>query len=139
MWRYGAPRDAQQNVIIRRVTRDLGMPVRHLLVPTVRAPDGLALSSRNRHLSPEERAQATALYAGLAHAAGLWADGEVDAEALRAAVRATLRSHPLVSLEYVSLSDPDTLEELHIARAGDLLSLAAHVGRTRLIDNVTLG
>ncbi len=134
---WGA-KDAQQNVVISRVTRDLGMPVRHVLVPTVRAPDGLALSSRNRHLSPPERAQATALHAGLRHAAQLWADGETDGEALRSAVRRTLEEHPLVSLEYVSVADPETLEELDEARPGALLSLAAHVGRTRLIDNLTL-
>ncbi len=134
---WGA-KDAQQNVVIRRVTQDLGMLVRHVLVPTVRAPDGLALSSRNRHLSPPERAQAAALYAGLTHAAKLWKDGESQAEALRAAVRATVERHPLVSLEYVSLADPDTLEELDRARPGALLSLAALVGHTRLIDNVTL-
>lgn len=134
---WGA-KDAQQNVVIRRVTRDLGMPVRHVLVPTVRAPDGLALSSRNRHLSPPERAQATALHAGLRQAAQLWADGRKDAEALRSAVRRTLEEHPLVSLEYVSVADPETLEELDEARPGALLSLAAHVGRTRLIDNLTL-
>ena len=112
--------------------------VSHVLVPTVRAPDGLALSSRNRHLSTAERAQASALHAGLTHAAELWQDGEDRAEALRAAVRDTVESQPLVSLEYVSLADPDTLEELDRARPGSLLSLAAHVGRTRLIDNVTL-
>ncbi len=134
---WGA-KDAQQNVVISRVTRDLGMPVRHVLVPTVRAPDGLALSSRNRHLSPPERAQATALHAGLRHAAQLWADGETDGEVLRSAVRRTLEEHPLVSLEYVSVADPETLEELDEARPGALLSLAAHVGRTRLIDNLTL-
>lgn len=134
---WGA-KDAQQNVIIRRISRDLGMAVRHVLVPTVRAPDGLALSSRNRHLSPEERAQATSLYAGLRRAADLWNAGEARSDLLRAAVREAVKEHPLVSLEYVSVADPDTLEELDEAVPGTLLSLAARVGRTRLIDNVTL-
>jgi pantoate--beta-alanine ligase len=131
-------KDAQQNVIIRRLSQDLGMAVRHVLVPTVRAPDGLALSSRNRHLSEEERAQATSLYAGLRRAAALWAGGEARSECLREAVQVTVEAHPLVSLEYVSLAHPDTLDELEDAVPGALLSLAARVGRTRLIDNVTL-
>jgi pantoate--beta-alanine ligase len=135
---WGA-KDAQQNVIIRGITRDLGMAVRHVLVPTVRAPDGLALSSRNRHLDPRERAQATALHTALMHAASLWESGEPRADLLRAAVRQAVQEQDLISLEYVSLADPDTLKELDRARTGALLSLAAHVGRTRLIDNITLG
>lgn len=134
---WGA-KDAQQNVVIRRLSRDLRMPVQHVFVPTVRAPDGLAMSSRNRHLSEEERVQATALFRGLGTALDLWRDGFRDADKLRDAVRFELSEQPLVEIEYVSLADPDTLEELTHARTGALLSLAARVGRTRLIDNVTL-
>ena len=134
---WGA-KDAQQNVVIRRISVDLGMPVAHEIVPTVRAEDGLALSSRNRHLGPRERAQAPSLHAALSRAVARWGSGERNAEVLRTAVRETLEQHSQVRLEYVSLADPDTLEELTEGRAGALLSLAAHVGRTRLIDNVTL-
>lgn len=134
---WGA-KDAQQNVVIRRLSRDLCMSVDHVVVPTVRAPDGLALSSRNRHLSTEERRQATSLYAGLRSAHHAWESGEHRPDELLARVREALVPHPLVALEYVSLADPDTLEELPVARAGALVSLAARVGETRLIDNVTL-
>ncbi|MEX2465956.1 MAG: pantoate--beta-alanine ligase [Gemmatimonadota bacterium] len=134
---WGA-KDAQQNVVIRRISRDLGMSVEHVLVPTVRAPDGLALSSRNRHLTDAERTQATSLHAGLQRALDAWRSGLKEAELLREAVRAEVARRPLVSLEYVSVADPDTLEELQAAHEGALLSLAARVGRTRLIDNVTL-
>jgi pantoate--beta-alanine ligase len=134
---WGA-KDAQQNVVIRRITRDLGMAVRHIVVPTVRAPDGLALSSRNTLLSPEERAQAPGLYAALARALAAWRAGERSAERLRDLVREEVASRPLLALDYVSLADPDTLAELEVARQGALLSLAARIGRTRLIDNVTL-
>jgi pantoate--beta-alanine ligase len=135
---WGA-KDAQQNVVIRRISRDLCMGVEHVIVPTVRAPDGLALSSRNRHLSPEERGQAASLYAGLSAARSAWKSGERDAATLLGRVRRAVEAEPLARLEYVSLADPDTLEELPEARTGALLSLAAHVGGTRLIDNVTLG
>ncbi len=134
---WGA-KDAQQNVIIRRLTTDLRMPVRHVIVPTVREPDGLALSSRNRNLSAEERSRAPVLWRALSVALARWRDGERDAERLRAATRTTLAEVPEARLEYVSVADPDTLEELDHAETGALLSLAALLGRTRLIDNVTL-
>jgi pantoate--beta-alanine ligase len=134
---WGA-KDAQQNVVIRRISRDLGMPVEHVLVPTVRSPDGLALSSRNRHLSEAERKQATSLHAGLQAALRAWSGGLRDADLLREAVRSEIAGCPLVSLEYVSVAHPETLEELRTAVEGALVSLAARVGRTRLIDNVTL-
>lgn len=134
---WGA-KDAQQNVVIRRISRDLGMAARHIVVPTVRAPDGLALSSRNRLLNEAERAQAAALYQGLQRAREAWKAGLLDAEVLRDRVRSELTKSPLVSLEYVSLAHPETLEELDEAVPGALLSLAARIGRTRLIDNITL-
>lgn len=134
---WGA-KDAQQNVVIRRVARDLRMPARHIVVPTVRAPDGLALSSRNRHLSDLERAQATTLYEGLLRALALWEGGERDADVLKGVVEETLSPYERVVLEYVSLADPDSLAELPEGRSGALLSLAARVGGTRLIDNITL-
>lgn len=134
---WGA-KDAQQNVVIRRISRDLGMAVRHVVVPTVRAPDGLALSSRNALLSPEERAQAPGLFAGLSRALAAWRGGERSAERIRWLVRKEVDRRPLLVLDYVSVADPETLEELETARPGALLSLAARIGRTRLIDNVTL-
>jgi len=134
---WGA-KDAQQNVVIRRLSTDLRMPVRHVLVPTVRDADGLALSSRNARLSPEERAEAPVLHRALSEARELWRGGARDAEVLRASVRARVGRSRLARLEYVSVADADTLRELDEGRPGALLSLAAHLGTTRLIDNVTL-
>ena len=134
---WGA-KDAQQNVVVRRISRDLGMAVKHVVVPTVRDADGLALSSRNTRLSEGERAAAPALHRALEHAREGFAAGETDAARLRAAVRAAIDSADVFDLEYVSLADPDTLEELETARTGALLSLAARLGTTRLIDNVVL-
>jgi len=134
---WGA-KDAQQNVVIRRISGDLGMHVRHVLAPTVRAEDGLALSSRNARLSEVERAQATALYRALSGARALWHQGTRNAALLVDAVRSELDRHPLVHAEYVSLADPETLTELQEALPGTLLSVAAVVGATRLIDNITL-
>lgn len=134
---WGA-KDAQQNVVIRRISRDLGMAVEHVIAATVRAPDGLALSSRNRHLNDAERAQAAALYRGLQRAREAWRSGGFDADLLREVVRSEVSEAPLVSLEYVSVAHAETLEELDEAGPGSLLSLAARIGRARLIDNVTL-
>ena len=107
--------------------------------PTVRDPDGLALSSRNAYLSDEERADALALSRGLRLAEQAFASGQRDADTLRSTVRAELDSAPLVRIDYISLADNETLEELSgEIRPPALLSLAAHVGNTHLIDNVTL-
>jgi pantoate--beta-alanine ligase len=136
---YFGEKDAQQLRIVRGLVHDLRLGVEIVGVPTVRAGDGLALSSRNVHLKPEERGQAAVLYRGLRAAEARWAGGERDAEAIRATIRETVGSSPLVKLEYVSVADSDTLEELRVI--GDrptLVSLAARVGATRLIDNMTL-
>ena len=134
---WGA-KDAQQNVIIRQLSRDLLMEIDHQIVPTVRAKDGLALSSRNEYLSTEERKAATVLYAALSEARERWERGECDAAVLRAIVREIVGKEPRADLEYVSVADPDTLEDLMEARPGTLLSLAAVIGDARLIDSVVL-
>ena len=106
----------------------------------MRDPDGLALSSRNAYLSTEERAAALSLSRGLTLAADAFAAGERNAEVLRALVRGELEVEPLVRIDYVSLAHDETLAELEGEVAGRaLLSLAAHVGTTHLIDNISLG
>lgn len=135
---YFGQKDAQQVVVVRRMVRDLDIPVTIVVVPTVRDADGLALSSRNVYLAPEERRAALALSRGLFAAAAAHAAGERDAERLRALVRAHLAAEPLVRPEYVSLADAETLAELAVVDRPALLSLAARVGRVRLIDNVVL-
>jgi pantoate--beta-alanine ligase len=134
---YFGQKDAQQVVVIRRLATDLNLPVRIEALPTVREPDGLALSSRNALLAPDERARALALPAALRAAQTLAAGGERSAAALLDAARAAMR--PLdVQPEYIALVDPDTLEPVSTLVDAALLALAARVGEVRLIDNAIL-
>jgi pantoate--beta-alanine ligase len=136
---YFGEKDAQQLAVIRRLARDLALPVEVVGCTTVRDADGLALSSRNVYLSAEERRQALALSAGLSAAGVAFEDGVRDAETLRRIVRDRVEAQPLAAPDYISLADAETLEELDGELRGDaLLSLAVRVGNTRLIDNVTL-
>jgi len=130
-------KDAQQVLVIRRLVADLNIPVRIEVCPTVREADGLALSSRNAQLSPQERERALGLYAGLSAAAQLFGAGERSAEALLAAAHAAMRSFA-VEPEYLELVDPDSLEEVSRLGGPALLAVAARVGPVRLIDNTIL-
>ena len=135
---YFGQKDAQQVMVIRRMARDLALPTEVIACPTVREPDGLALSSRNVHLSPTERAAAPVLHRALLAAAGRWRSGERSAEALREAMRSAMASEPLAGVEYVSVADPLSLAELDRVAGSALLSLAVRFGSTRLIDNELL-
>lgn len=135
---YFGQKDAQQAVVIRRMTADMNFPVRIVVCPTVREPDGLAMSSRNAYLDREERRAAPVLYRALCAARARWQSGERDAEALRAAMKAVVQEEPLAHLDYVSAADPETLEELDHVTAGALLSLAVRFRHARLIDNLLL-
>jgi pantoate--beta-alanine ligase len=134
---YFGQKDAQQVVVIRRLASDLNLPVKIEALPTVREPDGLALSSRNALLSAEDRTRALALPAALRAAAALAADGERSAQALLDAAREAMRPFD-VEPEYVALVEPDTLEPVESLDGEALLALAARVGEVRLIDNTTL-
>jgi pantoate--beta-alanine ligase len=136
---YFGQKDAQQTVVIRQMTRDLDFPVEIVVCPTVREADGLAMSSRNAYLRPEERQAATVLYRGLYAAQVAFRSGERDAERLRSIVAETVASEPLAHLQYVSCADVGSLEELDRVTKQALLSLAVFVGETRLIDNLILG
>jgi pantoate--beta-alanine ligase len=136
---YFGQKDAQQVLVIRRMARDMRLPLEVVVCPTRREPDGLAMSSRNVYLSAEERAVAPALYQGLQAAAARYRAGERSAEALRAAARAPIEAQPLLRLEYLSAADPETLEELEMVADRAVVSLAARLGRARLIDNIVLG
>jgi pantoate--beta-alanine ligase len=137
---YFGQKDAQQIVVVRQMVRDLDMPVEIVVVPTKREPDGLAMSSRNVYLSPQERQAAPALYRALTAARERYLAGERSAEALRQAIRQVLDAEPLVHAEYVSVADRDTLRELDDLDAhGALLSMAVRIGATRLIDNLIVG
>jgi pantoate--beta-alanine ligase len=136
---YFGQKDAQQAAVIRRMVRDLDFPIEIVVCPTVREADGLAMSSRNVYLSQAERQAATVLFRSLSAAKSAYDSGERKAENLRALVRATVASVPEARLQYVSCADYDTLEELERLEGKALLSMAVHLGKTRLIDNFVLG
>jgi pantoate--beta-alanine ligase len=136
---YFGQKDAQQLAVLRRMVRDLDVPVEIVGCPIVREGDGLAMSSRNSYLTPAERRAATVLYRALCAARDLWASGERDAEALRVRMRAVLEAEPLARTDYVSVTDPESLQELARIEGRALLSMAVFLGKTRLIDNMRLG
>ncbi len=127
-------KDGQQTVVIRRLVRDLGLGMEVRVVPTVREPDGLALSSRNRFLSPTERAAAPILSRALQAASGAVQVGEQDAERLRALMQDVLATEPMGKPDYVSVADADTLDELAVVDRAALISLAVRFPSVRLID-----
>jgi pantoate--beta-alanine ligase len=135
---YFGQKDAQQTVVVRRMVRDLNMRTHIVVVPTVREQDGLALSSRNTYLSPTERAAAPVLYRALQAVKVAWDSGERNGDRLRQIVHDVLATEPLAQPDYVSVADPETLEELSVAGDRALVSLAVRFGRTRLIDNMML-
>ncbi len=135
---YFGQKDAQQVVVIKQMTRDLNFPLEIVVCPTVREPDGLAMSSRNTYLNAEERKAATVLYRALTAAKESFAKGEHDADKLRAIMSAVIAAEPLAREEYISAADPETLEELNQINVNVLLSMAMRIGKTRLIDNFLL-
>lgn len=137
---YFGQKDAQQTVVIRRLVRDLALGLEVCVEPIRREPDGLAMSSRNTYLSPAERAVAPVLHRALVAAEESYAAGHRLASELLSAAHAVLATEPTAQVEYVSVADPDTLAELDDVdpARGALLSLAARLGRTRLIDNLVL-
>lgn len=136
---YFGQKDAQQTVVVKRMVADLDLETEVVVVPTVREPDGLAMSSRNAYLGAEERAAATVLYRALEAVKKQWEDGERAGIVLRQTMREVVEAEPLAALEYVSVADPVTLEEMETVDRPALVSLAAKIGRTRLIDNIVLG
>ena len=137
---YFGQKDAQQAAVIRKLARDLDMPVQIVIAETVREADGLAMSSRNSYLGPADRQAARVLFRALTVARTLFDGGERAADTLRQAILATLDTEPLARTDYVSVADPNTLKELHkIGPSGALISLAVQVGPARLIDNIVIG
>ena len=136
---YFGQKDAQQVVVIKKMVADLNMNLEVVVVPTVREPDGLAMSSRNVYLNPQERQAALVLWKSLNLARQLWLEGERKAERVRQQMASLIQKEPLARIEYISIAHPETLEELTEIDQPALVSLAVRVGKTRLIDNVTLG
>jgi len=135
---YFGQKDAQQAIVIKKMVADLNMNLEIVTVPTVREPDGLAMSSRNTYLNPQERQAATVLYQALSLAQKLWLQGETDAKRLRQEIITLIQKEPLADIDYVSVADPETLEELDTVKSPALVSLAVRIGSTRLIDNIVL-
>jgi pantoate--beta-alanine ligase len=137
---YFGQKDAQQAVVIRQMARDLNFNLEVVICPIVREPDGLAMSSRNTYLNPEERRAATVLNRALSAARQAFDAGELDAACLRQVMSDVIQAEPLARLQYVSCADPLTLAEIEGPVKGKaLLSMAVYVGKTRLIDNHILG
>jgi len=132
-------KDAAQHAIIRKMVRDLDMPVAIEVCPIVREADGLALSSRNAYLNAEERKSALVLYRSLRRTQELFRTGERNSAKLIAAARQDFASEPSVRLDYFEIVNPDSLEPVLDTSSPSLAAVAAHVGNTRLIDNVLLG
>jgi pantoate--beta-alanine ligase len=135
---YFGQKDAQQVMVLRRMALDLALPTQVIACPTVREADGLALSSRNVHLTPEQRVAAPVLHQALIAARDRWMAGERSADVLRATMLDVLGTQPLAVVDYVSVADGATLRELERIDGPALLSMAVSFGATRLIDNELL-
>jgi len=136
---YFGQKDAQQAVVIRKMVTDLNMNLKIITLSTVREPGGLAVSSRNTYLNPDERQAAVVLYQALSLAQKLWSQGEKDAHRLRQEMIGLIKKEPLATIDYVSVANAETLDELDTVKSPALVSLAVKIGTTRLIDNVVLG
>ena len=135
---YFGQKDAQQLIVIKRMVADLNMGLEVVAVPTVREPDGLAMSSRNIYLNPGERQAATVLYQALCLAQQLYSKGEKNAQIIRKQMTDLIQKEPRANIDYVSIANPETLEELRQVTTPALVSMAVRIGKTRLIDNVVL-
>jgi pantoate--beta-alanine ligase len=136
---YFGQKDAQQCRVIRSLNTDLNLGVDLIVLHTVRESDGVAMSSRNAYLSHSERQAAQVLYRSLCLAKAMYDKGQRNADGIKTAMIELLHTEPLARVEYVSIADPDTLEELEIIQGPALVSLAVRMGKTRLIDNLALG
>ncbi len=125
--------------VIRKMVSDLELNLDIVAVPTVREPDGLAMSSRNIHLTAEERQAALVLWKALCLARGHWEQGQREVASLRQEMASLIEHEPFASIDYISIADPETLEEIDVIDRPALVSLAVRIGGTRLIDNTMLG
>jgi len=135
---YFGQKDAQQLLVIKKMVADLNMNLEVVACITAREPDGLAMSSRNTYLNARQRQAATVLYRALNLAEKRWAQGEIDAGAIRHEMTDLINMEPLADLNYLSIADAGTLKEIHKIKTSALVSLAVKIGKTRLIDNVVL-
>jgi pantoate--beta-alanine ligase len=131
-------KDIQQLTLVKRMVRDLDWPIEIVAVPTVREPDGLALSSRNAYLSSDDRLKAVALSRALQAAHHAWCEGEQRAPIIEQRMRQVLQEHPEIAVEYIAIVEPDTLVPVVTVDGRTVVAVAARVGGTRLIDNISL-
>ncbi|MFA5605297.1 MAG: pantoate--beta-alanine ligase [Dehalococcoidales bacterium] len=136
---YFGQKDAQQAIVINKMVKDLNMNLEVITCPTIREPDGLAMSSRNVYLRPEDRQSATVLYRALMLAKDLYQQGERNAETVRTEMVRLIKTEEPARIDYVSVADPVTLDELDEISGKALVSLAVKFYKTRLIDNIVLG
>jgi pantoate--beta-alanine ligase len=136
---YFGQKDAQQSLVIQKMVSDLNMNLEIIVVPTVREKDGLAMSSRNTYLTPEERSSAPVLYKSLQLAAQMYDKGERDAGTIRTAMVALISSVPAAKIDYISISDISSLQDVDKITGKILISMAVRLGKPRLIDNIILG
>lgn len=135
---YFGQKDAQQVIVITKMVTDLNMGLEIVTLATVREPDGLAMSSRNTYLNPEERKAAGVLSQALSLAYELCSEGEMDASLIRRKMTELIQQQPLAEIDYVSIADMETLKEMDTVNPPALISLAVKIGQTRLIDNIML-
>ncbi|MGA7678277.1 MAG: pantoate--beta-alanine ligase [Dehalococcoidia bacterium] len=135
---YFGQKDAQQALVIKKMVANLNMNLEVIVAPTVRENDGLAMSSRNVYLNPQEHQAAIVLFKALTLARNLWGKGERNAETIRQEMTSLISKEPLAKIEYVSIADAETLEELTEIDKPALASMAVRIGKTRLIDNMLL-
>jgi len=136
---YFGQKDAQQVAVIRKMVTDLNMNTEVVVCPTMREKDGLAMSSRNTYLNPEQRQGAAVLYRALTLAKELFAKGERDSGVMRREMTELIEKEPLGNIDYISIADTGTLKEIHHIKTVALVSMAVKFGKTRLIDNIMLG
>jgi len=135
---YFGQKDAQQAAVVKRMVADLNWPIEIVVCPTVREADGLAMSSRNRYLSPQEREQAAVIYRALLRARQMFAAGEREAQAITAAVAQIIRDSGPWTIDYVAAVDPDSMRPMTQVSSPALVAAAVRIGHTRLIDNLIL-
>lgn len=131
-------KDYQQAVIIKKMVKDLNMDMDIIVLPTVREPDGLAMSSRNSYFSQEERKAAPILYNALIMASEMIYDGERDTKRIYSGMKRMIERESLAVIDYIAITDPDTLQDITEIKGKTLIALAVRIGRTRLIDNILI-
>jgi pantoate--beta-alanine ligase len=135
---YFGQKDAQQAIILKKMSRDLNFPVNIKVLPTVREQDGLAMSSRNAYLNPDERVQAISLYNSLKLAKSMMHSGEKNIDVIRKQMEELITKQPDVTIDYLQIVDVDTLNQVNPVKNVVLIAGAVYIGNTRLIDNMII-